>query len=412
MSAFGRRRRERPSPGTAAIVRLAAAAAAALSAAGCRAASSGAPVPSDALQLVEVAGGLSNPLHLTAPAGDERLFIVEQAGRVQVVKGSLLLARPFLDITSQVLSGGEHGLLSVAFHPRYAENGYMYVNYTDRAGDTRVERYTVSAADPDAADPASAHLVLTVAQPYANHNGGLVLFGPDGMLYVGMGDGGSGGDPHGYGQSKATLLGKLLRLDVDGAQAGAPYAIPPDNPFAGEAGSRGEIWALGLRNPWRFAFDRAANLIYVADVGQNRWEEVHVAPANRSGVNYGWSVLEGSECFGGSPLCNAPGLERPVVEYSHAEGCSIIGGFAYRGRRIPAIAGHYFYSDLCAGFLRSFRYAGGSIVRNLRNVRGNIVEQRTWDVGNVGQVLSFGEDANGELYVLSANGRVYRLEAR
>jgi glucose/arabinose dehydrogenase len=291
--------------------------------------------------------------------------------------------------------------LSVAFHPSYATKGWFYVNYTDRAGDTRVERYAVSAANPDVADPATVQLVLEVAQPYANHNGGLVLFGPDGMLYVGMGDGGSAGDPHGYGQSKATLLGKLLRLDVDGAVGGAAYAVPPDNPFVGEAGSRGEIWALGLRNPWRFAFDRDAGLLYIADVGQSRREEIHVAPADRAGVNYGWNVLEGSECFDGTTTCNAQGLERPVVEYSHAEGCSVTGGFVYRGQRIRALIGHYFYSDYCAGFLRSFRYADGEAV-----------DRRTWNVGSIGSVLSFGEDARGELYVLSGNGRVYRLDAR
>jgi glucose/arabinose dehydrogenase len=359
------------------------------------------PVPSDGLRLVEVAGGLSNPLYLIAPAEDGRLFIVEQPGRIRIVKGGVLLPTPFLDITGEVLSGGERGLLSVAFHPSYATNGYFYVNYTDRAGDTRVERYTVSATNPDAADPASARLILAVAQPYANHNGGLVLFGLDGMLYIGMGDGGSGGDPHGYGQRKTTLLGKLLRLDVDGATAGAPYAVPPDNPFVGEAGSRGEIWALGLRNPWRFAFDRDAGLLYVADVGQSRREEIHVAPANRAGVNYGWNVLEGSECFDGTTTCNAQGLERPVVEYSHAEGCSVTGGFVYRGRRIRALVGHYFYSDYCTGFLRSFRYAGG-----------DALDRRTWNAGSVGSVLSFGEDARGELYLLSGNGRVYRLDAR
>jgi glucose/arabinose dehydrogenase len=357
------------------------------------------PPPLDGLQLVEVAAGLASPVYLTAPSGDSRLFVVELPGRIRVIKAGALLPQPFLDITAKVASGGERGFLSVAFHPGYATNGYFYVNYTDLAGDTRIERYRVGTANPDVADAASAQLVLGVAQPYANHNGGLVLFGPDGMLYVGMGDGGSGGDPHNNGQSKATLLGKLLRLDVDNAGT-APYAVPPSNPFVGEAGSRGEIWALGLRNPWRFAFDRAAGTLYVADVGQNSREEINVVAATRAGVNYGWKVMEGSACFGAA-TCNSQGLERPVAEYTHDEGCSVTGGFVYRGQSIPGIVGHYFYSDYCSGFLRSFRYADGAAV-----------EQRAWGAGDVGPVLSFGEDAARELYVLSANGRVYRLEER
>jgi glucose/arabinose dehydrogenase len=369
--------------------------AASVGAAGCFSERTLGPLPAVTLRAVEVASGLSNPLYLTAPAGDSRLFVVEQPGRVRIIRSGALLAQPFLDITAKVLSGGERGLLSIAFHPSYATNGYVYASYTDRAGDTKIERYTVSATNADAVDPASAQHVLSVAQPYANHNGGLVLFGPDRMFYVGLGDGGSGGDPHNYGQSTATLLGKLLRLDVDG---GTPYSIPAGNPFIGQPNARAEIWALGLRNPWRFAFDRVAGLLYVADVGQSEWEEVHVAPANRAGVNYGWRVLEGSECYG-APTCNAQGLEHPVLEYSHDEGCSITGGVVYRGSRMPAIAGHYFYSDYCTGFLRSFRYASGEAV-----------DQRSWSVGLLGSVLSFGEDAAGEMYVLSANGRVYRLD--
>jgi len=370
---------------------------AAVGAVGCFSEWSSGPLAQGSLRAVEVASGLSNPLYLTAPAGDDRLFVVEQPGRVRIIRPGTLLPQPFLDITARVSSGGERGLLSIAFHPRYATNGYVYVSYTDLAGDSRIERYSVSPTNRDAADPSSAQLVLSVAQPYANHNGGLILFGPDGMLYVGLGDGGSGGDPHNNGQSTATLLGKLLRLDVDG---GVPYAIPAGNPFIDQAGARGEIWALGLRNPWRFAFDRVSGLLYVADVGQNRWEEINVVSSNRPGVNYGWRVLEGSECYG-ALTCNSQGLERPVVEYSHAEGCSVTGGAVYRGSLIPGIVGHYFYSDYCTGFLRSFRYANGQVV-----------DRREWNVGQLGSVLSFGDDVAGELYVLSANGRVYRLEAQ
>jgi glucose/arabinose dehydrogenase len=371
--------------------------AAGMGAAGCFSEHASGPPVDVSLRAVEVASGLSNPLYLTAPAGDDRLFVVEQAGRVRIIKDGGLLPQPFLDITARTSSGGERGLLSIAFHPQYATNGYLYASYTDLAGDTRIERYSVSPTNPDAADQASAQLVLSVVQPYSNHNGGLVVFGPDGMFYVGLGDGGSGGDPHNNGQSRSTLLGKLLRLDVNG---GTPYAIPAGNPFIGQVGAREEIWALGLRNPWRFAFDRVASLLYVADVGQSRWEEIHVVAANRAAVNYGWRLLEGSECYGAA-TCNAQGLERPVVEYSHAEGCSVTGGAPYRGRLIAGIAGHYFYSDFCTGFLRSFRYENGQAV-----------DQRSWDVGDLGSVLSFGVDAAGELYILSANGRVYRLEAQ
>jgi glucose/arabinose dehydrogenase len=348
------------------------------------------------LRAVQVASGLTNPLFLIAPAGDNRLFVVEQVGRVRIMRNGALLPEPFLDIRSRVSTGGEQGLLSIAFHPQYASNGYVYVSFTDVDDDTKIERFTVSATNPDALDPASAQLVLAVTQPYENHNGGLVLFGPDGMFYVGLGDGGAGGDPHNNGQSTTTLLGKLLRLDVN---TGTPYAIPSGNPFIGQTGARPEIWALGLRNPWRFSFDRVAGNLYVADVGQNQWEEIHVVPSNRAGVNYGWRVLEGTRCYDAT-TCNAQGLELPVLEYSHDEGCSITGGVVYRGSLIPSIAGHYFYSDYCTGFLRSFRYENGQAV-----------DRRSWSVGSLGMVLSFGEDLAGELYILSANGRVYRLEA-
>ncbi|HEX7239499.1 MAG TPA: PQQ-dependent sugar dehydrogenase, partial [Longimicrobiaceae bacterium] len=271
------------------------------------------------VRLAEVAAGLSSPVYLNAPRGDARLFIVEQPGRIRVVENGALLPTPFLDITDRVSSGGERGLLSVAFHPSYAANGFLYVNYTDRAGDTRIERYRVSA-DRNRADPASAKLILQVAQPFANHNGGLVVFGPDGKLYVGMGDGGSGGDPQGHGQSRATLLGDLLRIDVD---AGDPYAIPADNPHAGQSASRNEIWESGVRNPWRFSFDREAGLLYLADVGQNALEEINVVPAGSGGLNYGWNVMEGSRCFSPAEGCGRTGLVVPVLEYGHSEGCSV-----------------------------------------------------------------------------------------
>ncbi len=356
----------------------------------------GPPLPGQTgtLELQLVASGLSSPLYLTAPAGDPRLFIVEQDGRIRIVKNGQLLATPFLDITGPVGAGGERGLLSVAFHPSYATNGYFYVDYTDNNGDTRIERYTVGP-DPDIADVASAKLILFITQPYANHNGGLVMFGPDGMLYIGMGDGGSGGDPQNRAQNRDSLLGKLLRIDVDG---GDPYVNPPNNPYAGTANGRGEIWAIGLRNPWRFAFDRPAGLLYIADVGQNLWEEVDVAPAGQGGLNYGWRIMEGLHCFNPSS-CSGTGLVQPVVEYGHANGCSITGGFVYRGTRAPSLVGQYFYSDYCSGWMRSFAYANGAVTG-----------QTTWSLNvSLGNVLSFGEDSAGELYVLSGGGSVYRI---
>ena len=356
----------------------------------------GPPAGETSIRLQQVAEGLQSPVHLTAPVNDTRLFIVEQPGRIRIVQNGSLLPTPFLDISSKVSAGGERGLLSVAFHPQYAGNGTFFVNYTDTRGDTRIERYRVSA-DPDRADAATAELVLAVAQPFSNHNGGLVAFGPDGKLYVGMGDGGGGGDPQETGQDPTRLLGKLLRIDVDAAR---PYAIPADNPNAGRTDRRPEIWAMGLRNPWRFSWDRTANLLYMADVGQNRLEEINVAPAGQGGVNYGWDVMEGSDCFEPSTGCARTGLTAPVAEYTHSDGCSITGGFVYRGQDIPALRGHYFYADYCDGWVRSFRYANGAAA-----------DARSWDLQNVGSISSFGEDARGELYVISHGGRVFRIVA-
>lgn len=356
------------------------------------------PPPGDStLALEQVASGLSNPLHLTAPSGDPRLFVVEQAGRIRIVQNGQVATTPFLDIVAKVGSGGERGLLSMAFDPSYAANGFFYVNYTDRDGDTVVERYRVSA-DPNRADAASAKRILFVAQPLANHNGGHILFGPDGMLYIAMGDGGSGGDPQGNGQNRNSLLGKLLRIDL---RSGDPYTNPSDNPFVGQAGARAEIWALGLRNPWRIAFDRTDRALYIADVGQNAIEEVNVVAASLAGVNYGWKVMEGDRCFGAS-TCAQAGLTLPAVTYTHDGGaCSITGGVVYRGARMPELAGHYFYSDYCAGFVRSFRWSNGQVS-----------DATGWELETSGRVVSFGEDSAGEMYLLSSNGTVYRFTNR
>jgi glucose/arabinose dehydrogenase len=374
---------------------------------GCSNAPATAPPPtSDTLKLVPVVTtGLSSPVYLTAPTGDTaRLFVVEQPGRIRIVQHGLLLATPFLDITSRVLYGGEEGLLSVAFHPLYATNQYFYVDYTRRnaAGDTvytMIERYTVSA-DSNVADSSTHKLILQIIQPqpvtsYPNHKGGLVMFGPDGMLYIGMGDGGSGGDPQNRAQNPDSLLGKVLRIDVDG---GDPYAIPLGNPFKNGGGAP-EIWALGLRNPWRFAFDRSAGLLYIGDVGQGAWEEVDVQPASQGGLNYGWRFMEGAHCYNPTN-CSSAGLVLPAVEYDHSNGqCAVIGGFVYRGARFPTLAGQYFYAELCAGWVRSLTYAGGAVTG-----------QTSWTLEpGPGSPQSFGEDARGELYLLTAGGDVYRI---
>ena len=344
-------------------------------------------------ELIRLDLQLSDPVHLTAPLGDPRLFVVEQAGRIRIVRDGSLVETPFLDISARVSGGTEQGLLSVAFHPDFNANGTLFVNFTDLDGTTRIERYQVSS-DPDIADPNSALLLLSIEQPYANHNGGHLLFGPDGYLYIGMGDGGRGGDPLGSGQNRETLLGTILRLDVDGAE---PYSIPEDNPWADHASFRPEIWAWGLRNPWRLAFDPPAELLYIADVGQNSREEVNVVTAGAGGLNFGWNVMEGTECFDRSD-CSQEGLVLPAVEYDHSSGCSVTGGEVYRGSLIPEIQGVYFYSDYCSGWLRSFRFESGVAL-----------DHREWEVGAIGNVVSFGRDGAGELYAVSRAG-VYRFE--
>jgi glucose/arabinose dehydrogenase len=351
----------------------------------------------DSIRVQTVATGLNNPVHLTTPPGDGRLFVVEQPGRIRIIENGQLRTTPFLDISARVSCCGEQGLFSVAFHPNYASNGYFFVNFTDDAGDTRVERFRVSTADSNVADAASATLILAVDQPFSNHNGGQLAFGPDGMLYIGMGDGGSGGDPQNHGQNRATLLGDLLRIDVN---SGSPYSIPASNPYAGSTQFRPEIWAYGLRNPWRFSFDMADGTLYVADVGQNAWEEINAVRPDEAGINYGWRIMEGSHCYPADPneACARTGLRLPVHDYSHSEGCSVTGGYVYRGDAIPSLRGHYFYSDYCDGWLRSFR---------LQN--GVATEHREWEVGDLGNVLSFGQDNDGEVYILSSNGMVRRL---
>src|SRR6266513_5001672 len=293
-------------------------------------------------------GTFSNPVYVTTAPGDSaRLFVVEQGGRIRVLHHDTTLARPFLDIHTAVLSGGERGLLSVAFHPQYATNGRLYVYYTNLNGDIRIVRFNVSS-DRDSADRATADTVLKIPHPVNdNHNGGQLQFGPDGMLWAGTGDGGGGGEPDGNGQNKHALLGKLLRLDVSGASG---YAIPPDNPFASGTAGAPEIWSYGLRNPWRFSFDRETGDLYIGDVGQNLYEEVDVsstAHLRGKGLNFGWNVMEGLHCYNAT-TCNQTGKTLPLIEYSHASGgCSVSGGYVYRGTRIAALVGQYLYSDYC-----------------------------------------------------------------
>lgn len=346
----------------------------------------------------EVLTGLSQPVFLAAPPGDPRLFVVEQTGRIRIGNADgQLLDDPFLDLSGRVGTAPEGGLLTMAFHPRYLLNGQVFVYYTDTDDDTAVERYTRSS-DPHRLDPGSAKRILSLTQRRRNHNGGMLQFGPDGMLYIFLGDEGGAGDPFGNGQNPETLHGSILRIDVDG---GDPYAIPDDNPFAGEEGARGEIWAIGVRNPWRSTFDFEDNVLYVADVGQNEREEINAVPAGEAGANYGWNTMEGSACYQSSG-CDMSGLTLPVVEYAHdGNVCSVTGGYVYRGSQLPQIAGHYFYSDFCTGFLRSFRLDGG-----------RATDERRWNVGSLGAVSSFGVGGDGELYVVNLTGSVSRLERR
>ena len=341
-----------------------------------------------------VAAGFDFPLFLTTPPEDTaRLFIVEKTGRIRIIRDGAVLPSAFLDLSAQVSSGSEQGLLGLAFHPQYNVNGRFFINYTDRGGDTRVVEYKVSA-NPDLADATSAREILSIDQPFPNHNGGQVTFGPDGYLYISSGDGGDAGDPQGNGQDLSDLLGSLLRIDVD---AGSPYAIPSDNPFVNVSGARPEIWNFGLRNPWRFSFDRETQALYIGDVGQGEREEIDVAPASSGGgKNYGWNVMEGLSCFN-TPTCDQSGFTLPVFDYDHDEGCAVTGGYVYRGARIPALQGQYFYGDFCSGFVRSFRFDGAA------------TDHRLWPTLSGGSITSFGEDTIGELYILVASGEVFRL---
>jgi glucose/arabinose dehydrogenase len=345
-----------------------------------------------------VVTGLDRPVAIThAGDGSGRLFITLLTGSILIFDGHQILPDPFLDIGALISAGGERGLFSVSFHPNYANNGFLFINYTDTNGDTVIARYSVSV-DPNRVDTASATIMLTVPQPYSNHNGGQLQFGPDGLLYIGMGDGGSAGDPLNKAQSLETLLGKILRIDVD---EGFPYGIPVANPFIGHPEASKEIWALGLRNPWRFSFDRLTGDLFIADVGQKDIEEVNYQPADsQGGENYGWRLMEGSQCYEPSANCDNGILELPILEYDHSLGCSITGGYRYRGDENPALWGTYFYGDYCSGRL------WGAV----ENKNGEWITTELLDTDF--QIASFGEDENGELYLVhfsSSNGIIFRI---
>src|SRR5256885_2207270 len=364
--------------------------------AACGESTRGVDLPPFEMRLQQVFGsGLVAPIDLQAPPGDSRLFIAERPGRIRVVQGAVLQTTPFLDISSRVTVQGEAGLLSFAFHPQYSTNGFVYVHFVENmpntTGDIVVERYQVSS-NPNVLQTPGALVIRIPHRDANNHYGGRVAFGPNGMLYLSTGDGGGGNNQFMHAQDATSHLGKLLRLDV----STSPYTIPPDNPvFPGTA--RNENWAIGLRNPFRYAFD--SGQLYIADVGQNAREEIDVVSAGASALNYGWSIMEGTLCLAIGGPCTTPGLTAPVYDYDHTQGCSIIGGYVYRGAAIPELQGQYLFSDYCRGFVRSLSFENGmATVRQapMVNVGTNVTQ-------------SFGQDGAGELYILTGDGRVLRI---
>ena len=360
------------------------------------------PAPrADTISFEQVAEGFDQPLYVTgAGDGSGRLFVLEKTGRAHIVADGQR-AGVFLDLSGVVSTESEQGLLGIAFSPAFADDGQVFVSYTDRRGASVLSRFT---ADGDAVDVASEQVLLTVAQPYKNHNGGMIEFGPDGYLYFGLGDGGSGGDPQGNGQDLTTLLGAMLRIDVmqTGTARSNAYAIPADNPFVGRSGARPEIWAYGLRNPWRFSFDRATGDLWIGDVGQNAWEEIDFQPAGSAGgENYGWNIYEGTHTYppGEPEPANAAEFTGPIFEYDRDAGKSVTGGYVYRGSAIPWLVGTYVYGDFVDGRVWGLTRTSDGGVEN------RLLAQTHF------RISSFGEDDDGELYLVDYSGAVYRIVA-
>ena len=353
------------------------------------------------ISLRTIASGFSSPLLVTnAGDGSNRLFVIEQGGRIKIIKNGSVLATPFLDIHKGISSGGERGLLGLAFHPNFKSNHKLYVNFTNSSGDTAINEYRVTA-NANRVSTTTARRILTIDQPYANHNGGNLAFGPDGYLYIGMGDGGSAGDPGNRAQNVNSLLGKILRININGTSGSRQYRIPSSNPYVGRTG-RDEIWARGLRNPWRWSFDRSTGNLWIGDVGQNRYEEIDRSTKGSRGagwgVNYGWHVMEGRHCYVPASGCNKTGKTLPIVEYTHTYGCSVTGGFVYRGSAYPMLRGGYFFGDFCSG--RIWTISAGA--------RSPATRTFLYRSPNI-TISSFGESESRELYVVDYGGRVLRV---
>ena len=375
------------------------------------------------IAVLKVAKVPAKALYLTQPIGEEdRLFILNQKGKIFIIKNGKTLKNPFLDITDRVhgslTPGSEEGLLGLAFHPRYKKNGFFYVNYVNKKDTSIVSRFSVTS-NPDLADPSSEKVLLTVPQPFGNHNGGHLAFGPkDNMLYIAFGDGGKSGDPYNNSQDLNTFLGSILRIDVDN---GEPYSIPKDNPFYNQKNKKGEIFCYGLRNPWRFSFDRVTSDLLIGDVGQNKWEEVNWNTWNDAkGANYGWRIMEADHCFNPEDFCDTTGLIMPVHEYpnnaaymrilmgmdeSEATGCSVTGGYVYRGNKNSSLWGTYIFGDYCTGRIWAFKYKNGKI-SNFQNIRKKL-KKNSKDLPLF--IASFGEDNSGELYVVDYLGTIYKF---